>query len=149
MTYTDLLNNIKNIISDWDEQLEKPISNEDLVDFMQNVNFLFSMQLPIDYVNFLKINNGLEFNGLVIFGSKNSLYPEASLLALVEANNIFRDLKSNISKNIILIGETSTGVLTYDYLNNVYQFRDRIALERIEVYASFDELMTIEINKVL
>lgn len=148
MNYISLLNNIEKTISSWGDKLEPPITLEELVKFKERVKCLYKLNLPDCYVNFIKKTNGLEFNGLIIFGSKNSKASAGSLIDLVESNEILRDSAIQLPDKTLVIGESSTGVLTFDGINHVYQYRDRIALERVQPYLSFDDMMTKELTKV-
>ncbi|NTS77878.1 SMI1/KNR4 family protein [Catenovulum sp. SM1970] len=149
MNYIALLNDIEKTISSWGDKLEPPITQEELVRFKERVKYSYKLNLPDCYINFIKKTNGFEFNGLIIFGSMNSEANDASLLDLIESNVFLRDSTIHLPDQTLVIGESSTGVLTFDGINNVYQYRDRIALVRVESYLSFDDMMTKELNKVI
>ena len=132
------------------ELLEPPATDSELNEFIDKANTVFSTDIPDEYIEFLKIVNGLEFNGLIIYGTKNSeTDPNSSPLDLFEMNEMFHELDNPIISNLIVVGEDSTGVLTYDKSTKEFQYRDRIALDRIESYSSFREMLEMEVDKVL
>ena len=110
----------------------------------------FDVVLPEEYLDFLSLVNGLEFNGLLIYGTKNSITDAGgSPLDLVEMNQIAREsVKENLS-TFIVIGEDSAGLLTYDPLEKAFQYRDRIGIDRVMNFSCFEELLTAEVAKTL
>jgi len=134
----------------WGEELEPPATKVELDTFYEKVSTIFSVDLPSEYKEFLLILNGLEFNGLIIYGTKNSeLDPNSSPLDFVEMNEVMRDSEGTSLPSVVVLGEDSTGIITYDSMMKEIQYRDRIALDRIEPYLSFEDMLKREVDKVL
>lgn len=145
-----LINKVKVIASGWDEYIPPSANNTELKNFITRVYASYSITFPDQYINFLQVVNGFEFNGLIIYGTKNSdIDPDASSLDFFEMNEILYDSLKKSNLDVVAIGEDSTGILTYDKKNNQFQYRDRIGLDRIEPFSSFEELLKVEIDKVI
>lgn len=60
--------------------MEPPATDGELESLAKIVEHRFSLQVPQDYLGFLKICDGLEFNGLLSFGSKTRSLKVLSLM---------------------------------------------------------------------
>lgn len=149
MTYQNLLHEVSKQIASWGDTLEGPISRKELNKLNSDILVNYCIPLPDDFIEFLNITNGLEFNGLIIFGSKNITVADPFKSELLEANITFHEVESYDLRKLLLIGETSSSVLTYDHNSNSYQLRDRIALDRLEEFSTFKELLAGELEKVI
>jgi len=130
--------------------LEPSASKEDLLDLSKRANAIFSIPLPTEYLKFLSIINGLDFNGLVFYGTKDSeIDPDSSPLDLVNMNILFKEGTDNPLFEIIILGENSTGILVFDLKLEEFQFRDRIGVERTVSYKSFIEMLKEEVMNVM
>ncbi|TDR75717.1 YrhA family protein [Photobacterium lutimaris] len=146
----DLIGKIRVTANRWGEVLEPEASKVELQGFTEKFKTKFGLEVPIQYEIFLKLVNGLEFNGLIIYGTKNSDNdPDASMLDIFEMNKIFNDSLMFNRLNVIAIGEDSSGLITYDKDTKKFQYRDRIGLDRVEQFSSFDEMLSVEIEKVI
>lgn len=146
-----MLNNIQKIREfsvQWGEPMEPPAADGELEILAKLVHQRFNLQVPQDYLEFLKICDGLEFNSLLIFGSKNS-ESEGSVLDIVEMNDVFRDSDASSKLNELLVAEDSTGVLTFNSTTELFIYRDRISLESILTFGSFQEAFSYLSDKVI
>ena len=67
--WLDKLNNIKEELSLYNEKLNKGVEEKILKRFNRTIKVKgFGASLPYDYVKFLSMVNGLEFNGYIIYG---------------------------------------------------------------------------------
>jgi len=149
MTIQLLIEKIRTSAKQWSETLEPEANDSELDNFTKEVLLKYSISLPEEYINFLKVINGLEFNGLIIYGTKNSeIDPDGSPLDLIEMNEI---MKNTLDKQlgVVVIGEDSTGLITYDNNSKQFQYRDRIGIDRVQSFSSFEDMFEVEVNKVL
>ena len=145
-----LIDKVRIIANSWEEDLEPPASKSELNNFAEKLYKSYAVEMLSQYQSFLEIANGLEFNGLIIYGTKNSENgPDASPLDFFEMNEAFQDSLRGDMLNVVIIGEDSTGVLTYEKNISLFQYRDRIGLDRVELFPSFEKMLEIEIDKVL
>jgi len=145
-----LLDKVKLIANSWGESFEPPANKFELQKFVDRVQENFGVRFSDQYETFLQIVNGLEFNGLIIYGTKNSENDlDASSLDLFEMNEVHMDSLRTSKLDVIVIGEDSTGLLTYDMNTKQFQYRDRIGLDKVEPFSSFEEMLKVEIEKVM
>jgi hypothetical protein len=145
-----LIDRVRVIANGWGEELEPPVIGSELEQFIDKVQYSYSVELPEQYKEFLQLANGLEFNGLIIYGTRNSENaPDASTLDFFEMNEVFQDSSRARILDVIAVGEDSTGVLTYDKDTQQFQYRDRIGLDRVETFSSFEKILEVEIEKVM
>lgn len=145
-----LIDKVKVIANSWGEDLEPQASRAELQNFAERLKQVYDLNIPVQYENFLRTVNGLEFNGLIIYGTKNSENdPAGSQLDFFEMNEALQDSLRARMLNVIVVGEDSTGVLTYDKGSKQFQYRDRIGLDRVEQFSSFEEMLKVEIEKVM
>ena len=65
----------------------------------------------------------------------------------MEINEVLGDSILNNFPNTIVLGESSTGMITYDATLKKVQYRDRIGLHRVDFYPSFKAMLNVEIDK--
>lgn len=86
-----LMTKVIDIVTGWGDDLEPPASEPEIKDFFYRMQKSYNTNLPVQYENFLRITNGLEFNGLIIYGTKNSeSAPEFSQLDFFKMNEIWQ-----------------------------------------------------------
>lgn len=147
MNIKALISKVRAVASEWGEEFEPPATENELLEFINKTGKKLNVSLPQGYLSFLREVNGLEFNGLIIYGTKNSdTDPDSSPLDLLEMNEV---IANGNDLSVLVIGEDSTGLLTYHNETNIFQYRDRIALDRVDSFESFEEMLNIELNKVL
>lgn len=144
-----LIDDVKEIADGWGEALEPPAMQSEIDALQEAVKATYKVELPAEYMQLLRLVNGLEFNGLIIYGTKNSISdPDASPLDLMAMNAVLRESQRMNIPDTIIIGEDSTGVLTYERQTGQFQYRDRIAPDRVEPYRSFTQMLAVEIDKM-
>lgn len=149
MSLSKVVEKIRSLAAELGEKLEPGASQSEVFELAERVWMEFGVTVPQEYLQFLRIVDGLEYNGLIIYGTKNStLDPEASQLDLSEMNRIAREVPRVELRDCLLIGETSTGLLAFDGATGCFQYRDRIGVDRVESYPSFELLLTEEIARI-
>lgn len=150
MNIENTIQRIREVAEGWGESLEPPASSSDIAEFKEKILLMCGGELPEEYFEFLKKLNGLEFNGLIIYGTKNSQTdPDGSPLDLIEMNEIMQDCSDVSRKEVVFIGEDSTGLLVYDLKQQEFQFRDRVGFDRTQSFSSFKDMVEAETAKVM
>jgi hypothetical protein len=90
--------------------------------------------LPEDYVSFLGRNDGLNFNGYVIYGATEQREPFLS--GFVEANERLGDDK------YVYYGDTGDQLYAQDRTSRAWVALDRPSLDVIATFPSFDAMLT-------
>lgn len=99
------------------------------------------ISIPEEYINFLKITNGLIWNGLELYGTKgydreNKNY---SLPGIIDINLDFMGIDGLSGK--LILGRASEELLVYSGKDNRYQCVDRTDFLVTQVAPSFSELI--------
>ncbi|HEX2271580.1 MAG TPA: YrhA family protein, partial [Pyrinomonadaceae bacterium] len=73
---------------------QPPATEEQLQRLVEDSRRELHTALPDDYLDFLRISNGVDWNGVVIYGAgRNPIgnHPDRSIADLVEMNSNYRD----------------------------------------------------------
>ncbi|MEJ5178451.1 YrhA family protein [Erwinia sp. MYb416] len=99
-----------------------------------------------DFVDFLKIMDGFEFSGMILYGF-NNIEPSSQNFFII--NDFYRHNDDFINPDLaerLVLGEDGTSVFTYDTSKNQFQIRDRIGTENI--YSSHDNFYNF-LNEII
>jgi hypothetical protein len=106
-------------------------------------------QLPEGYKEFLRLSNGLDWNGVVIFASERiqiTSYPDRFISGFVEMNLIYREADSSRS---LVFGSDGMDVYTYNQSTSSYEIHDAVSDDLIEALPSFDALIVKALTRSL
>jgi hypothetical protein len=112
-------------------------------------------ELPNEYYEFLKITNGLDSNGLVIYASETSPIAghegqkdqKRSIQGVVDANLAWWDFEPH--KKFVFFGDSSSGRYVYDVEDKKYRVLDRQASRLVEELPSFEALLAHALERNL
>ncbi len=150
MTTEAIIKEVRVAAKKWGEVLEPGATESEIDDFVKKVERQYDAVLPEAYIDMLRIVNGLEFNGLIVYGTKDSISDlNSSPLDFFVANDSFRETRNRDAEKLLLLGETSTGLLVYDTDCKQFQYRDRIGIDRVEPYSCFEAMLETEVKKAL
>ncbi|WP_432803565.1 YrhA family protein [Bhargavaea ginsengi] len=96
-----------------------------------------------DYIDLMKITNGLQYNGLVIYNinqddQNNSVYA---------ANRIWWEQEWN--RSYIFLADSSISWYCFDLTDNMYYELDKPSGDQIQEFSCLEELVTNAIDDVL
>lgn len=103
-----------------------------------DLSLLFGAVLPDDYAAFLRLCNGLDHDGTVLYGARQSVEapgPAGFWQGLVAANAAWREGPGHTG--YLVLGETGMDLLTVDRGNSRPALRDRVSGE---IAARFDSV---------
>ncbi len=89
--------------------------------------------LPDSYIAFLRRNDGIDFNGTVIYGATTQDSPY--LPGFTKANALFGN------PDYVLYGETGDELFGQHRTTGAWQILDRASLSVLECFGSFDALL--------
>lgn len=140
--YRKLLEQIAKELGERGEELQPPCSPESLKQLTDMTQAMFSCTVPAEYTEFLRITNGLDWNGLVIYASATTPIVgvgEATIQGFVEANFLWRDYKPN--ENYLIFAESGLNKYAYNMATYDYQVIDRASMDLVKSTASFEGLV--------
>lgn len=140
----DLLVEIEKIKNQDGKSIMFPASDKNIQTIKEwiaiNVNGNVSIR---EYEDLLKIVNGLEFNGLVIYNAN----PDDENNGFIGANEIWQE--SEWESNYLFFGDSNISWYCLDIDNNVFLELDKPSGDIVEEYNSFQEMINEAIKSVL
>lgn len=115
---------------------------EEIAIFSKQVKSELDVDLPNDYAKILRLVNGLEFNGFVLYGIDQKLLskqPNQSINGLIEYNKIWKE--NEWQKNYIFIGESNISWYVYDLAECKYFELDNPSGRENEVFFSVESMV--------
>ncbi len=100
-------------------------------------------QLPDSFIDFLRICNGMEFNGMQIFGTTNN-----DIINFTMQNRLYKKGDEEID-NLIFFGRIDDDLYTYNFRTKRYEARDINGLDIWDQYHTFDDFFSKEMMKWL
>ena len=94
--------------------------------------------IPHDYIDFLKITNGIITNTYNLYGTEIIKKTDLHYINLNELNQNFKNLFKNF--NFLVIGETLLNIIIYN--NQKYQIIDNFTLQPLQEFNDFISLLT-------
>jgi hypothetical protein len=131
------------IRADYNADLQPPATEKTLRTLSQKVEAEFFAQLPADYLEFLRLTDGLNWNGLFIYScDKTPVVGEAGefMHPFVETNLIWRDYAPH--KDYLFYADSDISLYVYNLVKERYEILDRPSETLINTFGSFDELIT-------
>ena len=132
------------------EKVNIGATEEEIGMFFKEVKAELNVDLPNDYANILKLVNGLEFNGFILYGIDQSLLskqPNQSINGLIEYNKIWYE--NEWQKKYIFIGESNISWYVYDIAECKYIELDNPSGRENEVFSSLEDMVEKMLNDAL
>ena len=108
---------------------------------MDASEFAAKFQTPLspEYLNFLRIHNGLNWNGLFIYGTESNSAFDVN--GLVYENEGLR-IDDDRFNNIIVFADDDMSYYVYQISSKEYQVLDKIPLDIMNKFSGFDDLLS-------
>lgn len=110
----------------------------------------FGAVLPQDYALFLRHANGLDYNGLVLYGATQSQAapgPGGFWQGLCAANRLWREGPGH--ENLLILGETDLDLLTVTLAGAEPSQRDKVSGDLARAFESVTDLLQAVISQRL
>ena len=137
-----LLLDIRKVEEKYGDTLNNPASNEQIEILKKTVKEKFKNYLPKQYIDFLKIVNGLEFNGFIFYGVDSSLFEvedNQTVYGYVDTNEIWYE--NEHQKQYMFFGESNISWYCLDLLNDVYVELDNPSGTLMHTYTDFNSML--------
>ncbi|ANC78753.1 SMI1 / KNR4 family protein [Fictibacillus phosphorivorans] len=149
--WKDLLLEIKKIEEKYESSLRNPACDSEIMKMKNNVEQnLISVALPSSYIKFLQTTNGLDFNGLVIYGVDQVFLEKKKAIdfqGFIETNNLWHE--NDWQKQYIFYGDSNTAWYGYDQVENKYVELDKPSGTLIQSFESFDSMLSCAFETIL
>lgn len=138
-----MLIEIEKIEEKYGSSLRNPVSDTEIERINHNIQLkLGNIVLPKSYTEFLKKINGLDYNGLVIYGIDKGLLDKEvddDIDGFVEMNELWYE--NDYQKQYIFLGDSDTAWYCYDINENIYKELDKPSGTMIQSFESFDSML--------
>lgn len=149
--WKDLLIKIEKVEEKYGGSLRSPASDKEILKMSHNIKQkLGKIVLPKQYIEFLEKVNGLDFNGLVIYGVDEALLDkevDEEIHGFIETNEIWYE--NEWLKQYIFFGDSDTAWYCYDLKESDYVELDKPSGTLIQSFESFDSMLSDALKTIL
>jgi len=131
----------------FDEPVQPPADEAAIADVLVRVRERFGATLPDAYADLLRREDGLDVDGLVLYGSRQSPEergPGGFWQGLVATNELWREVPGR--EDYLVLGDSDLYLFTVDLDGGAPVLRDRVTAEPVErfpdVAAALERLLT-------
>lgn len=121
------------------EVSQPPATDEQIAELARAVRTAFGAILPEAFIRFLRRANGLDYNGLVLYGAGQTIADPGAggfWQGLVEVNALWRE--NEVRSAYLALGETDMDLLTVALDGTAPVLRDKVGDDVVEEFATLD-----------
>ncbi len=122
------------------------VENNELEDFIKRVTKDLNIVLDKGYLEFLSFTNGLDYDGLVIYGTERYQDENVIMEGFVEANQEYR--QELALADYIFYGDENTTRQVFNIKTKRFEIIDRFSWSVISHHDYFDEMLLTAIKKL-
>ncbi|PWK12827.1 YrhA family protein [Tumebacillus permanentifrigoris] len=141
--WRDLLADIQKIVGEYGFTLREPATSQEIERLQENVVLkLNGFILPDHFVQFLMEVNGLDFDGLVIYGVDKSLLEtevEEAIHGFIETNEIWYE--NEWQKQYVFFGDSDIALYCYDLTKKMYLELDKPSCTVMNDFYEFSTML--------
>ena len=137
------LEEIKNLNSRFGERINDGATDEDIKILLENIEDRDIKEALEPYLSFLKVVNGLEFNGYILYGIDSNLLSyttKQQINGIIDNNEVWNDLEWETK--YLFLGDSSMSWYVYDVEAGKYFELDKPSGDVMESYDSLDAMLT-------
>lgn len=123
------------------QEINCGISEEEAGLFIKAVKDEFDITLPEDYIKILRVVNGIEFNGIILYGVDEPILkevPKQPINGLIDCNKIWYE--NEWQKQYLFLGEGSISWYVYELKTKKYYELDNPSGEISEEFNNFEQM---------
>jgi hypothetical protein len=144
MMYRTYLEEIRKSEAQDGLDLQPAASEQDILELRRSSLAELGSDIPQGYADFLRMTNGLEFNGVCIYATRRVVVDlgnyQYDILGFVEATLEWRSMNDD-NEHLLVFGDSDLDIYVYDPAAKEYRVQDRGSRDIVAAYPSFDELM--------
>lgn len=149
--WKDLLIDIEKIEKKYGSSLRTPASDTEIIKMNHTIQQkLGNIIIPEPYIGFLKEVNGLDFNGLVMYGVDEELLEKETdeeIHGFIETNELWYE--NEWQKQYIFLGDSDTAWYCYAPKENVYVELDKPSGTFMQSFKSFDAMLSDALEAII
>lgn len=124
------------------QKINQGISEEEAALFVKAVEDNLNITLPEDYIKVLREVNGIEFNGIILYGVDEPILkevPDRYVNGLIDCNKVWYE--NEWQKQYLFLGESSISWYVYDLKTQKYYELDNPSGEIGKEFISFEQML--------
>lgn len=149
--WREKISHISKIREKRNRKLNLPINEKELSKFRKSVVEKFGEDvLPQQYYEFLQTVNGIELNGLIIYGIDQSFLdfkPINQVDSFFDANEIWESIKDE--DELIFFGDSDIAWYCYNVSKKKFVELDKPSGEHMETFCDFDTMLKSALSAAL
>ncbi|EJV71237.1 hypothetical protein BWGOE4_32600 [Bacillus mycoides] len=149
--WREKISHISKIRENQNRKLNLPTNEKELSRFRKSVVEKFGEDvLPQQYYEFLQTVNGIEFNGLIIYGIDQSFLdfkPINQVDSFFDANEIWESIKDE--EELIFFGDSDIAWYCYNVSKKKFVELDKPSGEHMETFCDFDTMLKSALSAAL
>lgn len=135
----------------YDEEMNKGASEQEISILVDSIKEELNIDIPDGVISLLKIVNGLEFNGYILYGIDEDLLedtPEQAINGLI-SNNLDWIYENEDLKKYLFIGDSSDSWYVFDTEASEYLILDKPSAVIIESFENIESMLDSILDEVL
>lgn len=148
--WQDRLNDIIKEKQIYEEKINKGATEEEIESFKNRVTEELDVDLPEEYLAILKVVNGIEFNGFILYGIDEVLLkdmPGQHVNGLIENNKLWYE--NEWQNQYIFLGESNISCYVFDVNAKKYFELDNPSGREINEFSNFVNMLDKLLNDSL
>ncbi|UTL74486.1 YrhA family protein [Bacillus halotolerans] len=141
--WVNLLEEIRKTEAKYGDELNSPVIDQEIRNFEEAVLGKFPVnEIPLEYKKFLQTVNGLDFNGLVIYGLDQELLREENdeeVYGFIETNEQWHENDEQIK--YLFFGDSDTAWYCLDVIENEYLDLDKPSGTLMNKFNDFNAML--------
>ncbi|CAN2253016.1 YrhA family protein [Bacillus vallismortis] len=141
--WANLLEEIRKTEAKYGDELNSPVTDQEIRNFEEAVLGKFPVnEIPLEYKKFLQTVNGLDFNGLVIYGLDQELLREENdeeVYGFIETNEQWHE--NDEQKKYLFFGDSDTAWYCLDVIENEYLELDKPSGTLMNKFNDFNAML--------
>ncbi|HDR6308256.1 TPA: SMI1/KNR4 family protein [Bacillus cereus] len=140
--WKNLILEIENIEKSFKGKLNTPATDSEVQKLKERMKENFNVDLPSEYAEFLKTINGLDFNGLVLYGVDSYLLDterDESICGLIETNEIWYE--NEFQKEYLFLEDSDIAWFCNKLSDGTYLELDKPSGTVMETYNDFNIML--------
>ncbi|KXY83067.1 MULTISPECIES: YrhA family protein [Bacillus] len=140
--WKNLVLEIEKIEKSFNDKLNTPATDTEIQRLREHAKEKINIDLPREYVEFLKTVNGLDFNGLVLYGVDSSLLEtekDEQICGFIETNEIWYE--NEFQKDYLFFGDSNIAWFCKNLSDSTYLELDKPSGTVMNTYNDFNTML--------
>ncbi|PJN48765.1 YrhA family protein [Bacillus mycoides] len=140
--WKNLILEIEKIEKSFNDKLNTPATDSEVQKLREHTKEKFNVDLPSEYEEFLKTVNGLDFNGLVLYGVDSPLLEtekDEQICGFIETNESWYE--NEFQKDYLFLGDSNIAWFCKNLSDGTYLELDKPSGTVMKTYNDFNTML--------